>query len=91
MPNEEWYDLLSVMETKYTIKRAAPKIKKLLAIEEAPANYDKDTSARVLSKNKAMNGVLPARNQQVKKTPNNSVAQSYFLLRKKDGMPDCTW
>ena len=57
-PHEEWHDFLSTMEEKYNINRAAAEIKRLAASKSAPANYDIDTSAKILYKKKIITDVL---------------------------------
>ena len=61
MPHEEWCDLLSTMEAKDNIKRAAYQIKRLAASKVAPANSGSDTSAKVPLKKKARTAVLLVR------------------------------
>ena len=79
------------MEVKDNRNIVASKIKKLTASKALPAKYYSDASIRVSRKNKAVTGVLPSCNHQVKKTPNYSGAQCYCILCKKAGIPDCKW
>ena len=60
VPYKEWCDLLSTMEEKYKINRAVARIKRLAASKSAPANYDIDTSAKILYKKKIITGILPS-------------------------------
>ena len=54
-------------------------------------DYDSDTSHRFTDKKNSRDGVLYDRKKQSKNTPNNKYYQRYWMLFKKDGMPECKY
>ena len=57
-PNEEWWDLLSTIESKDDQQQYAAQIKRLAASKAEVANYGRDLSENVTHKKKARTGVL---------------------------------
>ena len=79
MPHEEWCDLMSTMEAKYTRKRSVSQIKILVAYKVAPDNSGSNKSAMVPHKNKVSTGVLPDGNKESNNTTKHSGTQRYYI------------
>ena len=76
------------MYDKDNRERDAAQIKGLATSKEAPVNYGRDDSIRVLLNNKARTGVLPIRKNHGKNTPKNHRAYCHCVLCKKSGITE---
>ena len=79
MNNEDWFDLLYIIEVKYDRKREATQIKKIATLRSA-SHFNSNKSIRVPRKKKARTGVF---HKQQGKTPKHHGVPRYCILHKK--------
>ena len=84
---EYWCDILSTIEVKYEIKRAAVKIKKI-SYARAASLSDNDKYVSIPRKNKAKNGVLRSNKSPKRAHIRHHSIHRYCVICKKGGMPE---
>ena len=81
---EDWCELMSTIEVKYEMKRAAVQIKNI-ASARAASLYDSEESVRIPRRNKAKTGVLCSNKYPKRAHARYHGVNRYCVLCKKEG------